>query len=323
MRRIGGELSPDEAQRFSNYLFTIGIDAVVEESADGKQEVWARNEDHLQQARSELQAFKLAPHDSKYRVEQQAEQLRRQREKEQRDRLRLQQKFQPRAVPGVPGSGLGGQSTRMTIGIVVVCIIASLLTNFGDLPRGRSYASFDELPLSFKLFNSLSLLPIDAPEDADPSWAILKGQVWRVVTPIFLHSGMMHLVFNSLFIFFFGKVIEVLLGPRLLLGLFLAGGVLGNLAQAYGPMQFGGSPHVIGASGGALALFGFLWLRPYFEPTLPFRISTINVVFILGMVLLSMTPMAPMKNVANLAHLGGLVMGAIAAAGGLDFLRRR
>ncbi len=324
MRKIGGDLTEEHAGRFADYLFTEGILTVVEQSTTGQFELWAKNEDQLDQAKQQLAAFRLSPDDAKFKVDRQAEALRRQKEKENREKLRLQQSFKPKAVPGIPGAGAaGGMATRATIGIIAICVVTSLLTSFGERPRLMEVSADEPLPISMRIYDSLTLLPMAAPEDAGPMWAVMKGQAWRLITPIFLHGGMLHLAFNCLFVFFFGRVVESIFGPRLFIALFILGGVLGILAQAYGPIQFGGSPHVIGASGGALALFSFLWLRPMLEPTIPFRIPPLNVALILGMVIISMTSVGPLGNdVANLAHLGGLVMGAIAAAGALDVLRR-
>lgn len=324
MRKIGGDLSEEHAGRLADYLFTEGILTVVEQSSTGQFELWAKNEDQLDQAKQSLVAFRLAPDDAKFKVDRQAESLRRQKEKENREKLRLQQSFKPKAIPGLPGAGMaGGIATRATMGIIVLCVVTSFLTSFGELPRLMETSAGEPLPITVRIYDSLTLLPMAAPEDAGPMWAVIKGQVWRLITPIFLHGGMMHLAFNCLFIFFFGRVVETIFGPRLFVALFILGGILGIFAQAYGPEQFGGSPHVIGASGGALALFSFLWLRPMLEPTIPFRIPTLNVALILGMVVISMTSVGSLGgNVANLAHLGGLVMGAIAAAGALDVLRR-
>jgi GlpG protein len=319
MRKIGGDLSKDHATRVSDYLLTQGIDSVVEVVADGRCELWARQEDQLVEAKQHLQGFLAEPDSERFRVNREAETLRRKREKENREKLRLQQKFQPRATSITTGSN------RATFAIIALCAVASLLTNFGN-ERPRSMQGEARQPsLQSRIFDALTLLPetaMDSDEKPGPLDAVMKGQVWRLITPIFLHGDPMHLVFNALFLFSFGRIVETICGPKFLVGLFLVGGIVGMLAQAYGPISMGGSPRVIGASGGALALFSFLWLRPNFEPSIPFRIPSFTLFFVMGFVILSMLPMAPIGNVANLAHLGGLAWGAAVATGLLDFLRR-
>jgi GlpG protein len=54
-------------------------------------------------------------------------------------------------------------------------------------------------------------------------------------------------------------------------------------------------------------LFGFLWLRPWIDPSYPVVLVPMNVAMMLGWLVLCLTPMG--QNVANGAHLGGLVSG--------------
>ena len=320
MRKIGGDLTKDQAERFADFLLTKGIEAIVEEGNANHFDVWARHEDQLTEARQELQSFLAEPDAERYRVNRQAVALRRQQEQEKRERLKLQRQFKPRSSSPLSGSG------RATLVIIALCVIASIATDFAEI--GPRVQSLDDLPFRTQLYSNLRLIPLEAyareglDAEATPFKAVLQGQVWRLVTPIFLHGSPMHLIFNCLFLFSFGRIIETLYGPVFLVTLFILGGVFGILAQVYGPVSLGATPNAIGASGGALALFSFLWLRPNFEPSLPFRVSTFNVMFVLGFVVLCMLPIAPIPNVANLAHVGGLVWGAVTATGIFDFLRR-
>lgn len=324
MRRIGGNLTREQAERFGDYLFTRDIHVVTEQATDNSYEVWAKEEDQLQLAREELAQFRREPDAARYRVDRQANELRRRKEKEQREKLKLQQQFQPRRVPG-----MGGGSSSLVVALVIACAAASLLTNFGQRPTlGQIARSEGELPFSIKLFSQLTLVPILVdPEDVaqteevNPLSGILRGEVWRLVTPLLLHGSVMHLLFNGIMLFQLGRIVEVFRGPLFMLALFLIGGIVGMFAQAYAPVSLGGSVRVIGASGGVLALFTYLWLRPMVEPTLPFRMPPFNVAIVLGFVVLCMVP-GFMPNVANIAHLGGIAVGAVAAAGALEFLHR-
>jgi GlpG protein len=320
MRKIGGDLTKDHALRFADFLLTKGIEAVVEEAGENRFEIWARHEDQLSEARQELQNFLAEPDAEQYRVDRKAETLRRQKEQENRAKLKLQRQFKPQSASPLSGSG------RATLVIILLCVIASIATDFAEI--GPRVQSLDDLPLRTQLYSNLRLVPLEAyaeegrNAEATPFKAVFQGQIWRLITPIFLHGSPMHLVFNCLFLFSFGRIVETLYGPLFFVVLFILGGVFGILAQIYGPISLGATPNAIGASGGALALFSFLWLRPNFEPSLPFRVSPLNVILVLGFVVVSMLPIAPIPNVANLAHLGGLVWGAVTATGISDFLRR-
>src|SRR5690606_16541906 len=60
---------------------------------------------------------------------------------------------------------------------------------------------------------------------------IASGQLWRLVTPIFLHGGILHLVFNMLWLYQLGSAIEHYEGSRLLLLMVMILGALCNTAQ--------------------------------------------------------------------------------------------
>ncbi|HZI29401.1 MAG TPA: rhomboid family intramembrane serine protease, partial [Gemmatimonadaceae bacterium] len=67
---------------------------------------------------------------------------------------------------------------------------------------------------------------------------------WTVITYMFLHGGMMHLVFNMLGLFFFGPRVEERLGSRSFVYLYLISGITGALLS----LIMGPSAAVLGAS---------------------------------------------------------------------------
>lgn len=99
---------------------------------------------------------------------------------------------------------------------------------------------------------------------ADPAtwWASLRdGSALRLFTSLFLHADWAHLLGNLVFLLIFGLPAEKVIGPWRLLGLFLIGGALANLAAVLAI----GTPGrvVIGASGAVSAMIGaYLALFP-------------------------------------------------------------
>jgi membrane associated rhomboid family serine protease len=84
--------------------------------------------------------------------------------------------------------------------------------------------------------------------------ATLRGEWWRLLTAIFLHGGMMHLLFNILALGIFGHLVEVGLGRRFVAPVFLGSALAGSiLSLALNPMAS------IGASGGIMGLATFLY----------------------------------------------------------------
>ena len=91
--------------------------------------------------------------------------------------------------------------------------------------------------------------------------ALRDGRAPRLVTALFLHADWAHLLGNLVFLLIFGLPSERAMGPWRLLGLFLLGGALANLAAALAidrPDRI-----IIGASGAVSALIGaYLTLFP-------------------------------------------------------------
>lgn len=132
---------------------------------------------------------------------------------------------------------------------------------------------------------------------------------WRFITPVFLHFGWMHIVFNSLWCWELGRRIETTLGSRQLVGLFLVIAGLSNFAQhvSSGPVLFGG------LSGVVYGFLGFAWvggkLHPEWRAMAP---ANPVMLFMVGWLIVCMLGVIDVLgfSVANAAHLGGLLCGA-------------
>ncbi len=142
------------------------------------------------------------------------------------------------------------------------------------------------------------------------------GFVWQLLTFQMLHAGWLHLIFNSIAIYFFGRPVEYALGRRRWLTLYFLSGIIGGLVQMLCalllPWHFAGP--VVGASAGGaglIAAFAVLnWNEPftlllYFIPV-TLRGKTLFG-FSLAFALIGMA--AGGGGVAHAAHLGGLLAG--------------
>ena len=146
-----------------------------------------------------------------------------------------------------------------------------------------------------------------------------KGQVWRLITPDFLHFSWPHLIFNSVMLWFLGSQIEFIDGRTRLLVLALVASLLSNGLQylVTGPL-FGG------LSGVVYAIMGYCWLSQRRLPRFQFPPALIT--FALAWMVLGFTPlpnMLGMGNMANEAHLGGFVAGLLVAVLWPPPVRRR
>ena len=151
---------------------------------------------------------------------------------------------------------------------------------------------------------------------------LAKGQVWRLITPIFLHFNEFHLIFNGLWLWEFGRRVEVVAGSRHLLMLMMAIGVISNVSQYAweGPGILGGM------SGVDAGLLGYLWIRNFMAPhpvlALPRGLVTIMLVLMLVQVSGVMSLFME-GSVANMAHGAGLAVGMVLGATAGWINRRR
>jgi GlpG protein len=175
----------------------------------------------------------------------------------------------------------------------------------------------DYRPLRYLLITSLRFT--DLPE-------VRSGEVWRLLTPIFIHFGPWHLLFNMLCFKDFGTLVEVRQGTLRLAMLVVIIGVLSNLGEFYfGHLAvFGGSAdgrhHIFfgGMSGVIYGLLGYVWIRGKCDPSSLLAIDPRSVSMAILWFFLCLFRIIP--NVANAAHFVGLAVGMI--WGALPLLKR-
>jgi membrane associated rhomboid family serine protease len=142
-----------------------------------------------------------------------------------------------------------------------------------------------------------------------------KKWVWAsVITSIFLHGSIMHLVFNMLFLWIFGNNIEDRLGWLKFVLFYFVGGIVATLAHIEAaPSDI--TP-VIGASGAIAAVMGayLIWFPKVRVNTLVFfLIVPIPAWLMLGVWFVTQFFTNPNAGVAWVAHVGGFVFGALVA----------
>ncbi|MGH7953586.1 MAG: rhomboid family intramembrane serine protease [Limisphaerales bacterium] len=143
---------------------------------------------------------------------------------------------------------------------------------------------------------------------------IKNGYVWQFLTFQFMHAGWLHIIFNSVAIYFFGRPVEAVLGRARFLTLYLAGGIIGGIVQMLFALAFpifDGA--VVGASAGAsglVAAFAVLHWEERFTLLIYFIPITMRGRTLLWASLaLALIGIAIPSHVANAAHLGGILTG--------------
>jgi len=182
-----------------------------------------------------------------------------------------------------------------------------------------------EIPLQFQSDLQISQLPLPRISivqewlELDPT-KVLSGQIWRLLTYAFCHDvhSLLHIIFNMLFLWWFGKTLESMYGSREFLLFYLTAAMAAGLAFLGLGLVMGSLTPAIGASGSIMAVvmvyaMHFPRHRIYIWGILPIEIRwlvAMYVVFDLLPVLngLSGGPGAG-DNIAHSAHLGGLAFG--------------
>lgn len=136
---------------------------------------------------------------------------------------------------------------------------------------------------------------------------IQHGQWWRLITPMFIHIGFMHLLFNSLILYFLGRQIESIYGHWRYFLLYMLSGIAGNVFS----FAFN-SAISAGASTAVFGLFAAAVVLSRLNPGNPYIQSMGQSYLTLIIINLVFNIFSPGVDLAG--HLGGLLGGALLAS---------
>lgn len=284
MRRIGTLSTEREASTFRDYLFLQNIGADVDPEDDGTFAIWVHDDHHVDSATRLMERFRVNPQAAEFH--QVSGDAVRERERQQKEDERRRSSVIDRARMGYERTVFaGGMLPYILIGI---CILVAIYSQLGENLESLRY-----------------LLIAWYPEDRSaPVESFATGQVWRLLTPIFIHFGILHLVFNSMMLKDMGTFLESRFGTSYLAILILVLAVGSNLAQ----YLWTGSPWFGGMSGVIYGLFGFLWIRGKFDRNAMWNLHSTTVWMMMIWYVACLVGL--IGHVANTAHTVGLLLGA-------------
>ena len=130
-------------------------------------------------------------------------------------------------------------------------------------------------------------------------------QIWRFVTPAFLHFSALHLIFNLMWWWYLAGLVERQLGSSKLLTLLLVGAVIPNLLEFLlsGP-DFGGLSAVVNT------LVGYCWIVGRMKPDGEVKLQDGIFIFMVVWLAIGFSGLLG-NNLANAAHLSGLAIGLL------------
>lgn len=194
--------------------------------------------------------------------------------------------YEPDLVPKQPKSSLFRMvsiiKSNYSLTILIIAVISFFLESF------HGY------------FEYLSLNP-----------ALIFSHPWTLVTHMFLHANLIHLLFNMLFLFFFGPELEHRIGGRRFLGVFFFSGIVAGIGYSLWSVIIENPLPVVGASGALFGVFACLAvLAPHirvFIYFIPMKITHALILF----ALIDLVFIGSGDTIARSAHLSGVVAGLL------------
>lgn len=297
MRQLGTLATASAARTLADYLQTLQIETRLLQEPDGWS-IWVCDEDRVTQAREEFAQYQRNPADPRFAVRPTRP-------------LRSSQPSLPRR-PRRPRRLRSTPAVPVTVGLIMASIAVSLYTMPENGPTSAVAQALFIAP--FKSLGAQNQI----------IWQYLSrvraGEVWRLVTPIFIHFSLLHLLFNMMWLWSLGSQIEASRGSVRFGLLVLVLAIFSNVLQYYFghmPIRVGStwelmpSPQFGGMSGVVYGLFGYVWMKARFEPRLGLWVSP-SIVFMMvaWLVLCFFDEFQQMVGpVANTAHAAGLLGG--------------
>lgn len=257
---------------FSQWLREQGVAHRISEEG-GFQVLWLENPDHTEPVLAALDRFLAEPA------------LRQAVERQNRSPVHVGGRWQP-----------SPRHAPMVLGVIIVGVLMAWVTDLG-----RNEVAAMMMFVDYRYYDWSTLAGrLDAVANT-----LAGGQVWRLVTPDFLHFSWTHIIFNAVMLWFLGSQVEWFDGRGRLLILFLATSIFSNGLQflVSGPL-FGG------LSGVVYGILGYCWLGQRKTPR--FQFPPALVTFAVGWMVIGFTPLPEvlgLGRMANEAHLGGFVSG--------------
>lgn len=150
----------------------------------------------------------------------------------------------------------------------------------------------------------------------DP-WHLLTHP-WTLVTHMFLHEGFFHILWNMLFLLWFGRIFGDFYGDRRVLPLYIAGGLfafLFSFAIVYPSGLGAGISIALGASGAVSAVLTAIGvLQPEYSIRLLFLGNVRLKYIVLVTILIQVLSLGTLQNIGGtIDHLGGIIFGIVYA----------
>lgn len=283
MRQIGSLPAEAQAQLFVDFLLSRGIRGEAEAESDRTWAIWIRDDDHIPEAQSALTRFQANPDATEFRRATDEAAKARKAEAEDLAKYRKRIRSGRSLFPKFGGYGMG----LLTFSLMLVCFYVAVFSKLGtNVEWLRPWYISDPENTSGRML----------PE-------VMNGEVWRLITPIFIHFNIAHIVFNMLWFYQLGSMMEGRQNALFLFVFIAVSAMLSNLAQYF----FIHGPWFGGMSGVVYAMSGYIWIRGKYNPGSGLYLDKQSVTIMLIWLVVCFTGW--LGPVANAAHLVGLMTG--------------
>lgn len=276
------------ARQLAEILYAEDIPTEVEMNSHQQWEVWVVREDHVQRAVEILKAYRANPEASEHIDAVQLAQSKRQKQLQYAMADEKRAKKRDKFWKSVQRRSAG----YATYALIAGSIALTLLTRQGQdmrLLRWLLISQYEAAP-GFIWWHGLVELQ--------------HGQLWRLISPIFIHFGIWHILFNMLWLRDLGCMIEAEQGSRALLVKIAVIAILSNLAQ----YAFSG-PFFGGMSGVVYGMLGYIWMKGKYDPNSDLFLHPTTVTMMIAWFFFGVFGIMP--NIANFAHGAGLLIGMV------------
>ncbi len=298
MRELATFIERVAANQLADILNAKGIETRVDETKDSSWRLWVIDDGDVTTAKSLADEFADDPSSDRWA----------ELEKEGQALNKSASKASPAKVTGsrahvasnsagladsILPSWLRGIGT-VTLGLMVLSIGFGVISSLGNNAAITSHFTIASFTTEGGMVYWYGLSDLE------------NGQLWRVFTPMLIHFGLIHLLFNMLWLKDLGSTIErehkIWFLP--LMVLVISG--ISNVGQYYWPPE---SPTFGGMSGVVYGLLGYSWVRGRFNPKARLVISQTIMMWMMAWLVICFTGVV--GPVANGAHVVGLAVGAI------------
>jgi GlpG protein len=284
MRQIGNLPDETQARRFSDHLIASRIRHEIEPEGNAWA-VWIKDEEQVQEAKAQLERFRANPDASEFRAAR--SKAAETRAAEARDLADYHRRIRTRSslFPKFGGHGVG----PLTFGLILLCVAFAAYSKLGyDTDVVRRFVLAD-------------------PENANGMFLpeVREGQYWRLVSPAFIHFGPLHLLFNLMWLYQLGCMIEARRG-LLTLALLVVGTAFGPFLGEY---LWRGPAFVGGMSGVVYGLAGYVWMRGKHDVASGVYLDRTSIQWLLIWLVVCFT--GAVGHIANVAHFAGLIIGVV------------